>query len=98
MRSLLRNNSTTDLNLKGALKECKSSYDWSIGSFKSALSEVRIKEYETASYDLLLAATDCIHNCEEAVASKRIKDGIIASGNKFARIFGLTAFEAVDRI
>lgn len=86
--------------MKGALKDCKKSYDWAIGSFNSALGEVKENEYEyeTASYDLLLAGTDCIRGCEEAVASKGIKDGIIVSGNKFVRIFGLTAFEAVDLI
>ncbi|KAL0363972.1 UNVERIFIED_CONTAM: hypothetical protein Sangu_0494800 [Sesamum angustifolium] len=40
-------------DVKGAVHECKLSYDSVLGSLNSALSEVReIKECETATYDL----------------------------------------------
>lgn len=97
IKSLLKKNST-DPNMKGALQECKSSYDWVIGSLNSALAEVNQKVYDTATYDLLLSGTDCIRNCEEVVASKVIKDKIIVRGNKLVQVFGLSAYEAVCRL
>ncbi|KAG8378086.1 hypothetical protein BUALT_Bualt08G0101500 [Buddleja alternifolia] len=88
-----------DPKLKDVLKECKLSYDSVIASFRSALSEVRDdKEYQTATYDLLLASTDYIKPCIEAVASKKIKDGTILIGNRVVPIFGLSAYEVVDRL
>lgn len=89
------NKSSTNPNLKGALQDCKLAYDWIIGSFKSALGEVKEKEYQTATYDLLIGGTDNVIYCEKAVASEGIKDEIILRGNKLAKIFGLSAFEAV---
>ncbi|KAL1564937.1 hypothetical protein AAHA92_07215 [Salvia divinorum] len=97
IRSLLKKNSTNP-KAKAALEQCKSSYDWAIGSTRSALAEVKEGEYQTATYDLLLAATDCIRDCQEVVTSKVIKDKIIVRGNKLAKIFGLSAVVAVDRI
>ena len=97
IRSLLRKNSTNP-KLKAALKQCKSSYDWAIGSLYSGLSEVKEGEYQTATYDLLLAATDCIRNCQQVVDSKVIRDKIIVRGNKLTKIFGISAVVAVDSI
>lgn len=85
-------------NLKGAMQSCKSAYDGVIGSLKSALSEIKIKEYETATYDLLIASIDDVQVCENAVASKGIKDEIIIKGNKIVPIFGLSAYNVVDQL
>lgn len=86
-------------NSKGALRECKLSYDSVIGSLNSALSEVRDdKEYQTATYDLLIASTDYIGQCADAVASEKVEDGTILSGNKVVPIFGLAAYNAVESI
>ncbi|KAK6118772.1 hypothetical protein DH2020_047463 [Rehmannia glutinosa] len=91
--------SNVEPNSKGALKECKSSYDSIILSFKSALSEVKYdKEYQTATYDLLIGSTDDIQRCLDNVASGKIKDRNILSGNKVVPIFGLSAYRAVDSI
>ncbi|KAK4437580.1 hypothetical protein Salat_0092000 [Sesamum alatum] len=86
-------------DVKGVLEECKLSYDSVIGSFNSALSEVRdIKEYETATYDLLIASSDNIERCTGAVASGKVEDGTILSGNKVVPIFGLSAYNAVESL
>ena len=86
----------TDSNGKNALGKCKSSYDLVIMSFKSALGEVEIKEYETASYDLALGGTDHIRDCEEVVASKVITDKTIILGNQHVKVFALSAYAAVN--
>ncbi|KAK6131436.1 hypothetical protein DH2020_034821 [Rehmannia glutinosa] len=83
-------------NLKDALKECKSSYDAVVVSFKSALNEVKWdKEYQTATYDLQIGSIDDIQLCLDNVASGKIKDGNILSGNKVVPIFGLSAYQVV---
>ncbi|KAG8372815.1 hypothetical protein BUALT_Bualt12G0106300 [Buddleja alternifolia] len=88
-----------DSKLNGVLKECKLSYDSVIASFRSALSDVRDdKEYQTATYDLLLASTNYIKPCIDVVASKKIKDGTILIGNRIVPIFKLSAYEVVDRL
>lgn len=89
---------TTDPNLRGALQDCKSSYDAVIVSLGSALGETKEKEYETATYDLLLAGTDNIQVCENIVASRKVKDEIILSGNKIVSTYGLSAYEAVEAL
>ena len=94
---LLKENSTNP-KTEEALKQCKESYDWSIGSTRSALGETEEGEYQMASYDLLLSATDCLRDCKKVVASKVINDKIIVRGNELAVIFGLSAFLAIDLI
>ncbi|KAL2232228.1 uncharacterized protein LOC105179312 [Sesamum indicum] len=86
-------------DVKGAVRECKLSYDSVIGSLKSALSEVRDdKEYLTATYDLLIASTDSIERCANAVVSGKVEDETILIGNKVVPIFGLSAYNAVDSL
>ncbi|KAK6118773.1 hypothetical protein DH2020_047464 [Rehmannia glutinosa] len=95
----LLNKSNVGPNLKGALKECKSSYDAVIVSFKSALNEIRWdKDYRTATYDLQIGSIDDIQLCLDNVASGKIKDGNILSGNKVVPIFGLSAYQVVDSL
>ncbi|KAL1551242.1 plant invertase/pectin methylesterase inhibitor [Salvia divinorum] len=79
-----------------ALGKCKGSYEWVIVSLNSALGEVGMKEYLTATYDLLLVGSVCIRNCEEVVASKAIKDEIIVQGNQLVKVFGSSAYAAVN--
>ncbi|KAL1564939.1 hypothetical protein AAHA92_07217 [Salvia divinorum] len=95
---VLQKKNSTNPEANAALNQCHSSYDYAIGSTRSALAEVEEGEYQTASYDLLLAATDALLNCQEVVASKVITDRIIVRGNKLARLFGYSAFVAVDKI
>lgn len=97
MESLLKR-SSTDPNLQVAVQDCKSAYDAVIVSLKSALGEVEIKEYQTATYDLLVASTDNIQVCERAMTSKQVKDEIISSGNKIVPIFGLSALGVVEKL
>ncbi|KAL0438265.1 UNVERIFIED_CONTAM: hypothetical protein Slati_2309500 [Sesamum latifolium] len=86
-------------DVKGAVHECKLSYESVIGSLNSALSEVRDdKEYLTATYDLKIASTDNIERCAKAVASGKVKDETILSGNKVVPIFGMSAYNAVDKL
>ncbi|KAL0326021.1 UNVERIFIED_CONTAM: hypothetical protein Sradi_5171400 [Sesamum radiatum] len=86
-------------DMKGAVHECKLSYDSVLGSLNSALSEVReIKEYETATYDLKIASTDNIERCADAVAKGKVEDETILSGNKVVPIFGMSAYNAVDKL
>ncbi|KAH6821049.1 hypothetical protein C2S53_006477 [Perilla frutescens var. hirtella] len=87
-----------DPNLKVALQECKSSYDSVIGSLHSALTEITDKDYETSTYDLLIAGTDNIEVCQNAMTSKGIKDEIILSGNKAIPIFAFSGYQIVESI
>ncbi|CAA2934721.1 uncharacterized protein LOC111409376 [Olea europaea var. sylvestris] len=81
--------------LRTALKACDESYEFILKSFQSALREIEDdKEYETATYDLLLARTDNLDGCEKALASKKVVDSSISSGNKFVFLFS-TAADAV---
>ncbi|CAI9778009.1 unnamed protein product [Fraxinus pennsylvanica] len=81
--------------LKASLKACDESYELILISFQSALGEVKDdKEYETATYDLLLARTDDLDGCKKALASKKVEDSSISSGNKFVNLFS-TAADAV---
>lgn len=97
IESLLKKTGTSD-NLKGAMKSCKEAYDGVVGSFKSARSEIEIKEYDTATYDVLIASTDDVQVCEKALASKGVKDEIISKGNKIVPIFGFSAFNVIDEL
>ncbi|KAL0360399.1 UNVERIFIED_CONTAM: hypothetical protein Sradi_3724400 [Sesamum radiatum] len=86
-------------DVKGPVHECKLSYDSVLGSLNSALSEVRdIKEYDAATYDLKIASTDNIQRCVDDVASGKVKDETILSGNKVVPIFGMSAFNAVNKL
>ncbi|GER26159.1 plant invertase/pectin methylesterase inhibitor [Striga asiatica] len=86
-------------DLKDALKACNNSYYSGYISFNSALSEVTYdKEYETATYDLLIGCTDDIQSCEENVASGKIKDSTVSRTNDLASIYGLSAYEAVNEL
>ncbi|KAL3638943.1 hypothetical protein CASFOL_016850 [Castilleja foliolosa] len=85
-------------NASVALKDCKMSYDAVIASFKSALSEVRDdKEFDTATYDLLIG-TDDFQPCLDDVAAGKIKDPTIFNGNEVAITYGFAAYQAVDDI
>ncbi|CAA0812491.1 Unknown protein [Striga hermonthica] len=87
------------LDVKGALIACNNSYYSGYISFNSALSEVRDdKEYETATYDLLVGCTDDIQSCEDNVALGKIEDPIISRTNDLASIYGLSAYEAVNEL
>ncbi|KAL8507210.1 hypothetical protein ACS0TY_017935 [Phlomoides rotata] len=85
-----------DPNLKGALQECKSSYDSAIWSLNSALLEVKDGDYLTPSYDLLIASTDNIDRCANAAALEEIKDATILIGNKVLPMFGFIGFNVVN--
>ncbi|GFQ01497.1 hypothetical protein PHJA_002293600 [Phtheirospermum japonicum] len=86
-------------NKKGALQDCKKSYDDIISAFNSALSEVRDdKEYLTATYGLLIGSTDTFQPCLDDVAAGKIKDGTILNGNDVALIYAFSAYQAVDSI
>ncbi|GFP86924.1 hypothetical protein PHJA_000836200 [Phtheirospermum japonicum] len=100
IENLLKNLlSKTGPNEKGALQDCKESYDSIILSFKSALSEVRDdKEYQTATYDLLIASTDTFKPCLDDVVAGKIKDGTILNGNDLTLIYLLSAYQAVNSI
>ena len=79
------------------LQVCNKSYDWAINSMNSALGEVsKIKEYQTASYDLSMACNDAMDPCIEALASKEVKDDVILSGNKAVEMFASSAVDVVD--
>ncbi|KAH6782498.1 hypothetical protein C2S52_000638 [Perilla frutescens var. hirtella] len=87
-----------DPNLKVALQDCKSSHDSVIRSLHSALIKITDKDYETSTYDLLIAGTDNIEVCQNAVTSKGVKDEIILSGNKVIPIFAFSGYQAVEAI
>ncbi|KAL8511736.1 hypothetical protein ACS0TY_018244 [Phlomoides rotata] len=84
-----------DPNLKGVLQECNSSYVSAIGSLQSAQGEAEAGEYQTSSYDLLIASSDNIDQCRNAVASKKIKDATILLGNKVLTLFGSIGYNVV---
>ncbi|KAL8507211.1 hypothetical protein ACS0TY_017936 [Phlomoides rotata] len=84
-----------DPNLKGVLRECKSSYGSAIWSLHSALLEVKDGDYLAPSYDLLIASTDNIDRCRNVVASRKIKDATILIGNKVLPMFGFIGFNIV---
>ncbi|KAL8466878.1 hypothetical protein ACS0TY_035810 [Phlomoides rotata] len=84
-----------DPDLMGVVQECKSSYDSAIGSLQSAQGEVKAGEYQTSSYDLLIASTDNIDQCRNAVASKKINDATILLGNKVLAMFGSIGYNVV---
>ncbi|KAL6524943.1 hypothetical protein OROMI_030536 [Orobanche minor] len=86
-------------DLKAPLQDCKSSYDLVILSFNSALREVKDdKEYDTATYDLLIGSTDYIQPCLDGVASGKIKDSTISNGNNVVPIYGLSAYRAIESL
>lgn len=86
-------------NMSAALFQCKSSYDSALVSLKSALSEIKYyKQYDTATYDLLIASTDNISPCQSATIVHNINDVIILTSNKVVPIFGLSAYKAVDSL
>ncbi|KAL8510858.1 hypothetical protein ACS0TY_017607 [Phlomoides rotata] len=85
-----------DPKLKGVFQECKSSYDSALVSLRSALLEVKVREYQTATYDLLIASTDNIDRCINVVASKKIKDATILIGNKILPMFGFIGYNVVE--
>ncbi|EPS73413.1 hypothetical protein M569_01358 [Genlisea aurea] len=79
---------------KATLEDCKEAYDTVIPSFNSALGEIKKdKEYQTATYDLLLAATDYVGECEKSVVNNKMVDQVIQSGNKAVEVFALSAYQ-----
>ncbi|GFP86926.1 hypothetical protein PHJA_000836400 [Phtheirospermum japonicum] len=85
-------------NLKDALQDCKSAYNGIILAFNMALNEVRGKEYDGATYDLLIGSTDGFKRCLNDVAAGKIKDSMILSGNDVALIYAFSAYQAIDSI
>lgn len=78
--------------LETALKACNQSYENIRLSFKSAFGEVKQDEdYETCSYDLLLARTDYLNECLQAFASEKVGDQSVSNGNQFVILFGQAA-------
>ncbi|KAL8059391.1 hypothetical protein ABFX02_03G084600 [Erythranthe guttata] len=82
-----------------ALQVCSQSYPAALVSLKSALNEiVLINEYMTASYDLLIASTDDIVHCRDAVKAARVSDAVVLTGVRVLPIYGLSAYQIVDRL
>ncbi|GFP86925.1 hypothetical protein PHJA_000836300 [Phtheirospermum japonicum] len=82
---------------KSALQNCKTSYDDVIASFNSALDEVKDdKEFDTATYDLLIGCTDTFQPCLDAAG--KINDPTISSANDATLIYALSAYQAIDNI
>ncbi|KAL3638944.1 hypothetical protein CASFOL_016851 [Castilleja foliolosa] len=79
------------------LQSCKTSYDDVVKAIKSALEEVKDdKEFDTATYDLLIGCTDTFQPCLEAAG--KINDPIISNGNNAMLIYGLSAYQAIDSL
>lgn len=76
------------LNL--ALKSCASLYDLTIGSFKSALVEVKEMEYEMANYDVFIAE-DYVDNCAKESGFYEVSDLWILTRTGFVKYFCLAA-------
>ncbi|EPS64397.1 hypothetical protein M569_10387 [Genlisea aurea] len=80
--------------LMHVLKECKAAYDTLMPTYRIAISEItEDKDYETATYDLLIMASDYVGQCEKAVASNKVGDPVILSGNKAVELFGLSTYQ-----
>ncbi|KAL8518086.1 hypothetical protein ACS0TY_009391 [Phlomoides rotata] len=85
-----------DPDLKFVLQECNSSYVSAIGSLRGGRGEVKVGDYQSASYDLLIASSNNIYRCKNAVALKNIKDATILLGNKVLRFFGITGYNVAN--
>ncbi|RVX13293.1 putative invertase inhibitor [Vitis vinifera] len=71
----------TDPSKKPALKGCISGYDGAVGSFKSALGELK-EDALTANYDAKVAGDGAV-SCEDQLASGGVKDSSISARNQF---------------
>lgn len=83
---------------KEAFEECKVAYDQIVVRFRSALNEVKAKEYLMPTYDLLTASTDCVSSCRMAMERADVADEVVESGNKFVPIFGISAYSIVSEL
>ncbi|KAL2503721.1 Uncharacterized protein Adt_19342 [Abeliophyllum distichum] len=92
-------NELRDAAYYGSLEDCNDVYNSIIGSFQSALVEVKDhKEYNAATYDLLLLSTDYVNSCQNALDSQEMQNSTISAENKFVKIFGLAALKIVSRL
>ncbi|KAL7117691.1 hypothetical protein ACP275_03G089100 [Erythranthe tilingii] len=96
----MRNSSMSgDHTTAKALQVCNHSYLAALVSLNSALNEiVQINEYMTASYDLLIASTDDVDHCRDAVKAAGVTDGVVLTGVRVLPIYGLSAYQIVDRL
>ncbi|KAL2467938.1 uncharacterized protein Fot_51463 [Forsythia ovata] len=88
-----------DAPYNGSLEHCNDVYNSIIGSFQSALVEVKdYKEYNAATYDLLLLSTDYVNSCQNALDSQEMQNSTISAENKFVKTFGQAALKVVSRL
>ncbi|XP_051139694.1 uncharacterized protein LOC127257354 [Andrographis paniculata] len=83
----------------GAIEVCRKAYGGVMVTLKSAVNELKDPmTYNLASYDMLLAGTDSIGRCQDAVRRDNVTDEVVLSGNKAVVVFGLSGNKAVDEI
>ncbi|KAL6525125.1 hypothetical protein OROMI_030718 [Orobanche minor] len=98
IEKVLNNQTNAEPRGKEAFRECKLSYDQVVELFTGALEVVGIRDYEAASYSLLIASTDKIKSCQGALTSQKVEDRIIFRANKIVLVFGLSAFTVIEMV